>query len=132
MTPSASSFAQASLETHTENHAKARVVFDFTPTSAFELAVHGESSPLIVTPLMSDRDGAYLSPEGAQVDVLEDDDGSGWVKVADSNGGRGLIPASYIEAIDDTAGATTPRPSTPTAVAPTQGSGQYGQWIHST
>ncbi|EIM85766.1 uncharacterized protein STEHIDRAFT_79768 [Stereum hirsutum FP-91666 SS1] len=106
--PSASSFAQTSLDTHAENHARARVVFDFTPTSAFELAVH----------------------EGAQVDVLEDDDGSGWVKVADSNGGRGLIPASYIEAIDDTAGATTPRSSTPTAVTPNQGSGQYVRAIY--
>lgn len=61
------------------------------------------------------------------MDVLEDDDGSGWVKVADGTGGRGLIPASYIEAIDDAAGATTPRSSTPTAVSPTPGSGQYGK-----
>lgn len=35
--------------------------------------------------------------EGTLVHVLEDDDGSGWVKVADDRGGKGLVPASYIE-----------------------------------
>ena len=44
------------------------------------------------------------------VHVLEEDDGSGWVKVADDSGGKGLVPASYIELLD---GGQTPRSSTP-------------------
>ncbi|KAG2343213.1 hypothetical protein BDR05DRAFT_982903 [Suillus weaverae] len=35
--------------------------------------------------------------EGAVVRVLEEDDGSGWVKVADSDGEKGLVPATYLE-----------------------------------
>ena len=31
------------------------------------------------------------------VRVLETDDGSGWVKVADQDGNSGLVPASYIQ-----------------------------------
>jgi formin-binding protein 1 len=54
------------------------VVFDFTATSPFELSI----------------------VEGAAVDVLEEDDGSGWVKVADDRGGKGLVPASYIELVE--------------------------------
>ena len=34
------------------------------------------------------------------VKILEEDDGSGWVKVADEAGGKGLVPASYIEVLD--------------------------------
>lgn len=77
--PSASSFTQST--THNLPEAEfpvVRVIYDFTPTSPFELAVH----------------------EGATVRVVEEDDGSGWVKVVDEDGGRGLVPASYIEAAD--------------------------------
>ena len=28
---------------------------------------------------------------------MEEDDGSGWVKVLDGPGGKGLVPASYID-----------------------------------
>ena len=35
--------------------------------------------------------------EGSIVHVLEEDDGSGWVKVLDESGGKGLVPASYID-----------------------------------
>jgi len=31
------------------------------------------------------------------VRILEPDDGSGWVKVADQDGNSGLVPASYIQ-----------------------------------
>ncbi|THH20534.1 hypothetical protein EW146_g844 [Bondarzewia mesenterica] len=100
--PTPSSFAQTDLHTQKEeDHPQARVVFDFTPTSPFELAVR----------------------EGATVHVLEEDDGSGWVKVADTAGEKGLVPASYIEPLDA-------RASAPSAQAPTskhaQGSGKYG------
>ncbi|KIJ17907.1 hypothetical protein PAXINDRAFT_98083 [Paxillus involutus ATCC 200175] len=55
-----------------------RVVFDFSASSAFELSVS----------------------EGMLVHVLEEDDGSGWVKVTDNHGGKGLVPASYLEMLD--------------------------------
>ena len=35
--------------------------------------------------------------EGMNVRILEPDDGSGWVKVADEDGNSGLVPASYIQ-----------------------------------
>jgi len=41
------------------------------------------------------------------VRVIEEDDGSGWVKVVDEDGDRGLVPASYVEPADATP-ATSP------------------------
>ena len=35
------------------------------------------------------------------VRILEPDDGSGWVKVADQDGNSGLVPASYIQMAQD-------------------------------
>ncbi len=52
--------------------------------------------------------------------VIEEDDGSGWVKVLDKDGGRGLVPASYIESADET---QAPSPGT----VPSLGSGQFGE-----
>ena len=52
--------------------------------------------------------------------VIEEDDGSGWVKVLDEDGGRGLVPASYIESADVT---QAPSPGT----GPLLGSGQFGE-----
>jgi len=54
------------------------------------------------------------------VHVIEEDDGSGWVKVLDEDGGRGLVPASYIESGDV---AQAPSPGT----GPFLGSGQFGE-----
>ncbi|PPR05914.1 hypothetical protein CVT26_008808 [Gymnopilus dilepis] len=76
--PSASSFVQ-STEDIPEEVVEARVLYDFTATSEFELAVH----------------------EGQTVRVIEPDDGSGWTKVEDSNQESGLVPASYLEIVDD-------------------------------
>ncbi|TFY80912.1 hypothetical protein EWM64_g3101 [Hericium alpestre] len=64
-----------------EQYPIARVIFDFTPTSPFELAVE----------------------EGTVVHVIEEDDGSGWVKVSDNSGGKGLVPASYVQVTDASA-----------------------------
>ncbi|KAJ8593663.1 hypothetical protein M405DRAFT_579416 [Rhizopogon salebrosus TDB-379] len=58
-----------------ESNRLARVIFDFAASSSFELNVI----------------------EGAVVHVLEEDDGSGWVKVTDSDSNQGLIPASYLD-----------------------------------
>ncbi|KAG6908313.1 hypothetical protein DXG01_005349 [Tephrocybe rancida] len=75
--PSASSFvsSRSSRDSIGEAYPTARVLFDFTPTSEFELEV----------------------AEGATVRVVEADDGSGWVKVANMRGKDGLVPASYLE-----------------------------------
>jgi hypothetical protein len=52
------------------------------------------------------------------VRVLEEDDGSGWVKVADSDGEKGLVPATYLE----DAGTSSLENSEPSQ----QASGIYG------
>ncbi|KAG1765917.1 hypothetical protein EDD22DRAFT_1013394 [Suillus occidentalis] len=74
----------------------ARVIFGFAASSSFELSV----------------------TEGAVVRVLEEDDGSGWVKVADSDGEKGLVPATYLE----DAGTSSFEKSEPSQ----QASGIYG------
>jgi uncharacterized protein YgiM (DUF1202 family) len=53
------------------------------------------------------------------VHVIEEDDGSGWVKVLDEGGGRGLVPASYIESADET--------QAPSPGGRSLGSGQFGE-----
>jgi len=79
--------------------------------------------------------------EGATVHVLEDDDGiylsfylkfgytylnfflgSGWVKVVDDGGGKGLVPASYVEFSEESE-ATSP---VSLQSGPRQASGKYG------
>ncbi|KAI9462227.1 hypothetical protein HD554DRAFT_2206560 [Boletus coccyginus] len=74
-TPTPSSFVQADTP---HGYTSARVVFDFSASSPFELSVS----------------------EGTIVHVVEEDDGSGWAKVADDRGGKGLVPASYLETAD--------------------------------
>ena len=49
--------------------------------------------------------------------MMEPDDGSGWVKVADDQGRDGLVPASYLEL--DT--------SPPPRVSSQASSGQHGE-----
>ncbi|KAF8469405.1 hypothetical protein DFH94DRAFT_795809 [Russula ochroleuca] len=100
--PTASFFTQPSLlATPEAEFPVGRVIYDFTPTSPFELAVH----------------------EGASVRVIEEDDGSGWVKVVDEDGGRGLVPASYIESADVTQ-AVSP------GIGPFLGSGQFVRGLY--
>jgi len=66
------------------------VVFEYTATSPYELSID----------------------EGEMVTVLEEDDGSGWVKVANSSGGKGLVPASYVEEVGSGGDSSvTPRSS---------------------
>ncbi|KDQ62593.1 hypothetical protein JAAARDRAFT_30501 [Jaapia argillacea MUCL 33604] len=88
-TPTPSSFVQPHASTHpqAESHPAAIVLFDFSATSPFELDVS----------------------EGMSVHVLEEDDGSGWIKVSNPNGGKGLVPASYIQYTEaQQAGAADP------------------------
>jgi len=88
-TPSLSSsdLLQAPQE---ESQHTAIVLFDFTPSSEFELGVRGKSVLLTLLLISS-----WLA-EGMTVQILEPDDGSGWVKVKDPNEKNGLVPASYI------------------------------------
>ncbi|KAH9936652.1 uncharacterized protein B0H18DRAFT_974885 [Fomitopsis serialis] len=87
MTPSPSSFAPRDSVIR-EALPSAQVVYSFTPTSPFELVVTA----------------------GTTVQVLEEDDGSGWVKVADELGGKGLVPAAYVQVIESSSSSATPRP----------------------
>lgn len=75
-TPIPSSSVPHNISLHVEEtHRLARAIFDFAASSSFELNV----------------------TEGTVVRVVEEDDGSGWVKVADSDGEKGLVPATYLE-----------------------------------
>ncbi|KAG1898149.1 uncharacterized protein F5891DRAFT_1044725 [Suillus fuscotomentosus] len=75
-TPIPSSSVPHNTSLHVEEtHRLARAIFDFAASSSFELNV----------------------TEGTVVRVVEEDDGSGWVKVADSDGEKGLVPATYLE-----------------------------------
>lgn len=56
------------------------------------------------------------------VQVVEPDDGSGWVKVLDPRGKRGLVPASYLGSDDS---------HSDTGQVVDQGSGQRGLWLDS-
>nr|GAT60101.1 predicted protein [Mycena chlorophos] len=101
--PTPSAFAQSvaqDTESYEETYQSARVLFDFTPTSEFELAV----------------------TEGATVQVIEPDDGSGWVKVSDGEN-TGLVPASYVE-------TTTEPAATTVQSASEEGSGEYVRAIY--
>ncbi|KAK0227303.1 hypothetical protein EDD85DRAFT_923263 [Armillaria nabsnona] len=77
-TPSLSSFVQPAHEE--VSYPTARVIFDFKAMLEFELSV----------------------TDGATVSVLEPDDGSGWVKVSDTHGSNGLVPATYLLGFNST------------------------------
>ena len=66
-------------------------MFEYTATSPYELSIG----------------------EGEAVKVLEEDDGSGWIKVANDSGGKGLVPASYVEMVgpEEKKSDVTPRAS---------------------
>ena len=68
--------------------------------------------------------------EGAVVHVVEEDDGSGWVKVMDETGAKGLVPASYVQ-LDAAAPERVEAASPHTASRP-QGSGVRGKNLSST
>ncbi|KAJ7245019.1 hypothetical protein B0H12DRAFT_1128298 [Mycena haematopus] len=99
--PTPSAFAHSvAQETYEESYQSARMLFDFIPTSEFELQV----------------------AEGTVVQVIEPDDGSGWVKVSDGQN-AGLVPASYVE-YEDAA------PSSGGGGRSEEGSGQYVRGIY--
>ncbi|EPS98414.1 hypothetical protein FOMPIDRAFT_1037483 [Fomitopsis schrenkii] len=107
VTPSPSSFAPRDSILH-ESLPSAQVVYDFTPTSPFELTVTA----------------------GSSVQILEEDDGSGWVKVADEFGGKGLVPAAYVEAVQPTASTPVRPPPVPAASTRPRTGGQYVRGVY--
>lgn len=98
-TPTPSSFVQVDAP---HGYPSARVAFDFSASSPFELSVSGKCILLMNMHHLMNANVRFLihSIEGATVHVVEEDDGSGWVKVIDNHGGKGLIPASYLETAD--------------------------------
>ncbi|KAI0726436.1 hypothetical protein C8Q72DRAFT_846029 [Fomitopsis betulina] len=107
VTPSPSSFAPRDSVLH-ESLPSAQVVYDFTPTSPFELTVRA----------------------GSTVQILEEDDGTGWVKVADEFGGKGLVPAAYVKAVQPTASAPARPPPVPAASTRPRTAGQYVRGVY--
>lgn len=67
-----------------------------------------------------------LITEGTTVYVVEDDDGSGWIKVVNDRGEKGLVPASYVEFAE----ATKTSLFGPIQFHPRQDSGRYGMSLH--
>lgn len=100
MTPSPSSFTQTDpSNAQQETYPSARVVFDFTPTSPFELSVTGERLCALEN-IAAHSHIRFVVSEGTLVHILEEDDGSGWVKVIDETGQKGLVPGSYVQLVD--------------------------------
>ena len=94
------------------------MLFDFPATSEFELSVSGNGRDF------ADTHGSIyntLFTEGMFVRIQEGEDGSGWVKVANNLGGKGLVPASYVEIVDSA--------DIQQSTAASQGSGKYGKFI---
>lgn len=65
---------------------------------------------------------------GSTVQILEEDDGSGWVKVVDEFGGKGLVPAAYVEVVQPTTSAPPRAPPVPVASTRPRTGGQYGEF----
>jgi formin-binding protein 1 len=76
-------------------------MFDFVPSSPYELNV----------------------TTGDSVRIVEEDDGTGWVKVKNAKGQKGLVPATYVSMEDSSSG---PPVYTETAKPRQQGSGKFG------
>ncbi|KAF4617582.1 hypothetical protein D9613_005637 [Agrocybe pediades] len=93
--PSASSFVESSSSSHDEDVETAEVLFDFEANSEFELQVK-----------VAKTDGKLT--EGQVVRIVEADDGSGWIKVADQEGNSGLVPATYLRILTDESEAVAP------------------------
>ncbi|KAF8744066.1 Fes/CIP4, and EFC/F-BAR homology domain, partial [Rhizoctonia solani] len=56
---------------------KAKVLYSYAATGEFEVSI----------------------TEGSIVEIVEHDDGSGWVKILNEQGAEGLVPATYIEVV---------------------------------
>ncbi|KAG8702398.1 hypothetical protein FRC09_004760 [Ceratobasidium sp. 395] len=75
---------------------QAKVLYSYSASGGFEVSV----------------------TEGTTVDVVEPDDGSGWVKVRNEQGAEGLIPASYTEILSRSPIMKRKAPPPPVRTAP--------------
>ena len=58
--------------------------------------------------------------------MVEEDDGSGWIKVLNARGKSGLVPASYVQLKEE---SSSPPPVARSTRPKTQvGSGQFGSY----
>ncbi|KIO29728.1 hypothetical protein M407DRAFT_21153 [Tulasnella calospora MUT 4182] len=99
--PSASAFNQPAFP-------RATIMFDFVASSPFEMNV----------------------VEGQAVEVVEEDDGSGWIKVGNPRSGeKGLVPASYVQMDGAHEDASAPPPTVNRGSRP-QGSGKFVKGVY--
>jgi len=79
-----------------------------------------------ILPQVASSSASLTGPSaGEPAQLLEEDDGSGWVKLEDSTGAKGLVPASYVELSGSGSGAGN-MPAT-LVNAPLQGGRMYGK-----
>ena len=88
------------------------------PCAAEPLAPDEKDVLILSAPHVSVLLPVLLSVAESAVHVLEEDDGSGWVKVADDSGGKGLVPASYIEFRELGGAQAQARSATPSLARP--------------
>ena len=62
---------------------------------------------------------------GSTVYIIDADDGSGWTKVQNNDGTKGLVPVTYIELTDGRTPAPVPAPAVPSVT--NSGSGEFGK-----
>ncbi|KAG8924506.1 hypothetical protein FRC00_005044 [Tulasnella sp. 408] len=68
--------------------------------------------------------------EGQAVEVVEEDDGSGWIKVGNpKTGEKGLVPATYVQMDGEQEEAAAPPPTVNRGTRP-QGSGKFVKGIY--
>ena len=80
-------------------------LYDFTASSPFELSVAGER---MIPRVVVSTDGGALNLAGTPLRIVEPDDGSGWIKVADGKG-SGLVPVAYVKEQAESAPSPTSR-----------------------
>lgn len=114
---------EESSDEDNEGGRQVSVIFDYAQTSDFELSVSGASLSLdLVNEALADlKSLPDNAAEGETVLIIEEDDGSGWVKVANMSGAKGLVPATYLSASAD-----APSSASATATASAGGGGEFG------
>lgn len=125
--PTSTSLSSPQTSNEDERLPSVRMIYSFSPTSPYELAVTGQL--LCSFSFAKLTRTLHLFTEGAVVGVVEDDDGSGWIKVRNDQGEKGLVPATYVEPIGASTSPvidTTSKPKQKAGAPSNLGSGVYG------